>query len=105
MYFIVQTKRNENSRIIAVENALEIDFRSVWGYEMETDRITNPIKAIRAYCLECCLDQSNEVKLCPAEGCPLYPFRMGKNPFRKKRVMTEEQKAAAAENLRNARKT
>ena len=71
---------------------------------METDRITNPIKAIRAKCLDCCLDQSNEAKLCPAEDCPLWPFRLGKNPFRKKRVMTEEQKAAAAEKLRNARK-
>lgn len=70
---------------------------------MENDKITNPLKAIRARCLECCLDQTNEAKLCPAVDCPLWPFRLGTNPFRKKRVMTEEQRAAAAENLRNAR--
>lgn len=70
---------------------------------MENDRITNPLKAIRKKCLDCCLDQSNEVKLCPAEDCPLWPFRMGKNPFRKKRSLTDEQKAAAAEKLRNLR--
>lgn len=72
---------------------------------MENDRITNPIKAIRAKCLDCCCDQSNEVKLCPAEDCPLWPFRMGKNPFRQKRILTDEQKAAAAERLRKARYT
>ena len=42
-----------------------------------------PLKAIRAYCLDCCLESAKEVKLCPAEGCPLHPFRMGHNPNRK----------------------
>jgi hypothetical protein len=44
-----------------------------------------PIKAIRAKCLDCCCGSSNEVKLCPCDGtqsglCPLYPYRLGKNP-------------------------
>jgi len=55
---------------------------------------TNPVKAIRAYCLECCKESQQEVKLCPATECQLHPFRMGKNPYRKPRTLTEEQKQA-----------
>ena len=66
--------------------------------------LQNPVKAIRAKCLECSNDQSEEVRLCPCKDCALYPFRLGKNPFRAKREMSEEQRAAAAERLRNARK-
>ena len=69
------------------------------------DNITSPIKAIRAKCLDCCCDQREEVKLCPATTCPLYPFRLGKNPNRKARVMTDEQKKAAAERLAKARES
>ena len=39
-----------------------------------------PIKAIRAKCLDCCCGQKNEVRLCPACNCPLWPYRMGKRP-------------------------
>ena len=48
---------------------------------MEQKHIT-PMKAIRLKCLDCCCGSSNEVKLCPAESCPLYPYRQGKNPRR-----------------------
>lgn len=41
-----------------------------------------PLKAIRLKCLDCCCGSSNEVKLCPAEKCPLHPYRFGKNPNR-----------------------
>lgn len=68
------------------------------------EEIRNPVKAIRAFCVECCGGSSNEVKLCPATECQLYAFRFGKNPYRTKREMSEEQKAAAAERLRRARK-
>lgn len=40
-----------------------------------------PLKAIRAYCLDCCLGQSKEVRLCPVIDCTVHPFRFGKNPF------------------------
>lgn len=70
---------------------------------MSETTITSPAKAIRAKCLDCCCGQANEVKLCPAIHCPLYPFRFGKNPFHAKREMTQEQKEAAAERLRIAR--
>lgn len=35
-------------------------------------------KAIRAYCLWCCLDNRYEVDLCPANECSLWPFRSRK---------------------------
>ena len=67
------------------------------------DGITSPMKAIRAKCLDCCIGQREEVKLCPAKDCPLYPFRLGKNPNRKARTFTEEQRKEAAERLKKAR--
>ena len=63
---------------------------------------TNPVKAIREYCLECCLNNANEVRECTASGCPLYAFRMGKNPYRTKRELTEEQLQIARERMKNA---
>ena len=68
----------------------------------KTETITSPIKAIRAKCLDCCCDQLSEVKLCPAKDCPLWPFRLGKNPNRA-RNMTDEQREAARERLAKAR--
>ena len=43
-------------------------------------KVLTPIKAIRAYCIECSGGMTKEVKLCPAKKCPLYPYRMGKRP-------------------------
>lgn len=57
-----------------------------------------PVKAIRKYCLECCLEKPSEVRLCAAKDCALWPYRMGKNPFHG-RQMTEEQKRAATKRL------
>lgn len=54
---------------------------------------TNPVKAIRKYCLNCCLESAYEVEHCAAEECELWEFRMGKNPYRAKR--TEAQIEAA----------
>ena len=68
------------------------------------NEITNPVKAIRAFCLECSCDQPSEVKWCPRTECPLYPFRMGKNPYRQRREMTEQEKQVLADRLREARK-
>ena len=65
--------------------------------------LTNPLKAIRAKCLDCSNDYVKEVTECPITDCPLYPFRFGKNPYRAKRVMSEEQKAKQAEILRKYR--
>lgn len=39
----------------------------------------SPLKAIRTKCLDCCLEQPNEVRLCGATACPIYPLRFGKS--------------------------
>lgn len=70
---------------------------------MDEYKATSPLKAIRLFCLDCCGGSSNEVKFCTAPNCALYPFRFVKNPFRAKREMTEEQRAAAAERLKKTR--
>ena len=54
---------------------------------------TNPVKAIRTKCLDCCCGSAKEVDLCPCKDCSLHPFRYGKNPYRAKRKLTEEQRA------------
>ena len=56
---------------------------------MEEKRLT-PIKAIRAKCLECSCGNNAEVRECVIPDCPLYPYRMGKNPYIK---LSEERKA------------
>jgi hypothetical protein len=68
------------------------------------DEIKNPTNAIRAFCLGCSGDSPAEVKNCTVFKCPLYPFRFGKNPYRQRREMTEEQKRVLADRLREARK-
>lgn len=41
-----------------------------------------PIKAIKKFCLECA-GSKKEMKTCEETGCPLFPYRFGKNPGRK----------------------
>lgn len=49
------------------------------------DGPTSPLSAIEEFCLECCGYNSADVKTCTAPNCPLFEFRNGKNPYRKKR--------------------
>lgn len=58
-----------------------------------------PLKAIRAKCIDCGGGSANEAKLCVCTDCPLWPYRLGKNPFRQVRVLTEEQRAEMASRL------
>lgn len=51
--------------------------------------ITSPLKAIRAFCIDCMGGSVREIKLCTAPKCPLYAFRMGKNPYRKRELSPE----------------
>jgi hypothetical protein len=45
-----------------------------------------PILAvIRAKCLDCCCNQQYEVRKCTTVNCPLWPYRMGTNPFTNRR--------------------
>lgn len=66
-------------------------------------KIKTPIRAIRAKCLDCSGGSTKEVELCVLPGCPLYPYRLGKNPNRRGRTMTEEQRQNAINRLANAR--
>lgn len=67
------------------------------------DQKTSPLKAVRQKCLECSCGNQAEVRQCVIERCPLYPFRFGKNPFRQKRELSEEARAAAAARLHAGR--
>ena len=40
------------------------------------------LKAIRAKCYDCSYFQPNEIRLCEAVNCALWPFRAGKHPWR-----------------------
>ena len=66
-------------------------------------REANPLKALRLRCLDCCCGSASEVRKCTAVACPSWPFRMGTNPFRQKRVLTADQKQAMAQRLAKAR--
>lgn len=44
----------------------------------------SPLRALRLKCLDCSNESSQEVRLCTAVGCASWPFRMGKNPWRRK---------------------
>lgn len=62
-------------------------------------------KAIKRHCKGCCAGSWDEVKECHLTTCPLYPFRLGKDPGAKKRIMTDEQKSAAAERFKKRRES
>lgn len=65
---------------------------------------TNPVKAIREKCLDCCCGSYTEVSTCTATKCALYPFRFGKNPYRQRKELTEEQRQALRDRMAEARK-
>lgn len=68
------------------------------------DEITSPLKAIRAFCLDCCGGSAYEVKNCTSNICKLKAFRLGRNPYYKRAELTEAQKAERVANLARARK-
>lgn len=43
-------------------------------------KVRTPIKAIRAKCIDCSGGVPKEVRECPIEDCPIYPYRMGRRP-------------------------
>ena len=77
--------------------------RSVEDVRDSLPRHRNPVKVIRAKCLDCTCGSSKEVEACPVEKCPLWPWRSGKNPYRERRTMSDEQRAAAKKRLATAR--
>jgi hypothetical protein len=59
--------------------------------------------AIRANCIDCAGGNTAEVRRCAMLTCPLWPFRMGTDPYREPRLMTEMQREAAAVRLAKVR--
>ncbi|MCY2987179.1 MAG: hypothetical protein NTY19_04825 [Planctomycetota bacterium] len=72
-----------------------------------TKRITadtlSPLRAIRLKCIDCSGGSVVEVTKCVIPDCPLWPFRAGKNPMRKPKVLSEEQRARLAAQLARGR--
>src|SRR5215831_147637 len=50
------------------------------GDEATDSKYVSPLQAVRRHCLWCCDGSANEVRLCAATGCPMYPFRFGRRP-------------------------
>lgn len=59
--------------------------------------------AIRAKCTDCMAGNAAEVRRCGMTDCALWPFRMGTDPWREARQLTDEQRQAGAERLAKAR--
>ncbi len=75
------------------ENDGSIEKCPLWPYRMgrrpteeekeKFGKYLTPIKSIRKYCLWCCCGSRKLVRECPVKDCPLWIYRMGKNPCRK----------------------
>ena len=61
-----------------------------WKTKDFTNHHATPIDTIRAKCRECMGYQFDEIKICTAPKCPLYPYRMGCRPKNSKRVTLTE---------------
>ena len=72
-------------------------------YNREVSENRNVLRAIKLKCLDCSTYNINEIKECPVKNCPLYPFRLGKNPFRK-RELSEEERNKLSERMKNIKK-
>ena len=73
-------------------------------FNKEVSENTNPLRAIKLKCLDCSTYNINEIKECPVKKCPLYPFRLGKNPFRKKKELSEEERNKLSERMKNLKR-
>ena len=64
------------------------------------------LTVIRKKCLDCGAGQTGEVRLCTATACDLWPYRMGTNPFAKRKSSPElkANRQAAMQVARAARK-
>lgn len=76
------------------ENSAKVrrcEFENCMFFPFRTGVGRPKLKDIRKYCLWCCCESIQEVRLCPSDGkqsslCPLHPYRFGKNPKLKGRT-------------------
>ena len=61
------------------------------GYEALGHERISTLRAIRRKCHDCSGGSFHEIALCRSTRCALFPFRMGTDPWRKKREVSPEQ--------------
>ena len=69
----------------------------------EDQKILTPLRAIRAKCIDCSTGSMKEVRECMMLDCPLYPYRLGKSPNRKPRILTDEEREALRQRMAKMR--
>lgn len=68
------------------------ELAAVWPPDIRIARLAghrsmSPMQAIRRKCLDCSGHQISEVKLCETVNCSLWPFRAGRHPYTKTRLL------------------
>ena len=83
------------------------DAREIANQNISKNSQKNPVKAIRAKCIDCCgaEDYNKRIAECDIVKCALHPFRMGKNPYRQKKQISEEQKEKFSDRMKKAWET
>ena len=69
----------------------------------EDQKILTPLRAIRAKCVDCSAGSMKEVRECVMLDCPLYPYRLGKSPNRKPRILTDEEREVLRQRMAKMR--
>ena len=71
---------------------------------MNTDKMT-PLDAIKQKCKQdCCCGDRESWTNCSNNECPLWHFRFGTNPFRKRTELSDERKQYLIDQLIAARR-
>lgn len=70
--------------------------------EQALSRVRNPLTAIRAFCVTCMGGHVSMIPGCTAPKCPLFAYRMGRNPHAKARGKTFQQIDYRRENPANS---
>ena len=100
-------ERKDAARVILLEKSpFAVDGGELIGRDPrqipvgEFDRaglVAAPIlEVIRAKCMDCCGEQSDEVRKCVSVLCPNWPYRMGANPLRTVNLTDEERERRSA---------
>lgn len=71
--------------------------------EILKSKANSPQKAIVNFCISCMGYHKTWVKECTAKNCPLYEFRLGRNPYRKTREYSEEELQELKDRAKKAR--
>lgn len=71
--------------------------------ENEDQKILTPLRAIRTKCIDCSAGSMKEVRECVMLDCPLYPYRLGKSPNRKPRILTDDEREALRQRMAKMR--